>query len=99
MNYKQPTENEKYQIDAMNQAGHSQKETAEFLARSASTISQALRLNRSLRGYRPCLPVADRPVVICTRTYEWHPGPAASAMGAMIFVASSRIALLVMNGR
>ena len=53
MNYKQLTENERYQIYVMNQAGHSQKEIAEWLARSASTISQALRRNRGLRGYRP----------------------------------------------
>ena len=55
MNYKQLAENERYQIDAMNKAGHSQKETAELLGRSASTISRELRRNRGLRGYRPCL--------------------------------------------
>ena len=53
MNYNQLTENERYQIDAMNKAGHSQKETAELLGRSASTISRELRRNRVLRGYRP----------------------------------------------
>ena len=53
MNYKQLTEHERYQIDVMNQAGHSQKEIAELLGRSASTISRALRRNRGLRGYRP----------------------------------------------
>ena len=58
MNYKQLTENERYQIDVMNKAGHSQKEIAELLGRSASTISRALRRNRGLRGYRPCLPQA-----------------------------------------
>ena len=45
MNYKQLTENERYQIDAMNKAGHSQKEIAEWLARSALTTSRALRRN------------------------------------------------------
>ena len=39
MNYKQLTEHERYQIDVLNKAGHSQKEIAEFLARSTSTIS------------------------------------------------------------
>ena len=39
MNYKQLTEHERYQIDVMNKAGHSQKEIAKFLARSASKIS------------------------------------------------------------
>ena len=53
MNYKQLTENERYQIYVMNQAGHSQKEIAELLGRSASTISRALRRNLGLRGYRP----------------------------------------------
>ena len=53
MNYKQLTENERYQIYAMNKAGHSQKEIAELLGRSASTISRELRRNRGLRGYRP----------------------------------------------
>ena len=53
MNYKQLTENERYQIDAMNKARHSQKEIAEWLARSASTISRALGRNRGLCGYRP----------------------------------------------
>ena len=53
MNYKQLTENERYQIDAMNKAEHSRKEIAELLNRSASTISRALRRNRGLRGYRP----------------------------------------------
>ena len=46
MNYNQLTENERYQIYAMNKAGHSQKETAELLGRSASTISRELRRNR-----------------------------------------------------
>ena len=53
MNYKQLTENARYQIDAMNKAGHSQKEIVEWLATSASTISRALRRNRGLRGYLP----------------------------------------------
>ena len=74
MNYKQLTENERYQIDAMNKAGHSQKEIAEWLASSASKI-------------------------ICTRTYGWHPGPATSAVSTMIVVASSSIALIMMNSR
>ena len=53
MSYNQLTGNERYQIYAMNKAGHSQKETAELLGRSASTISRELRRNRGLRGYRP----------------------------------------------
>ena len=53
MHYKQPTEHERYQIDAMNKAWHSQKEIAEWFARIASTVSRALRRNRGLRGYLP----------------------------------------------
>ena len=64
MNYKQLTENERYQVDVMNQAGHSQKEIAKWLVRSSSTISRALRRNRGLRGYRPCLQQAE--------TTIWH---------------------------
>ena len=60
MNYKQLTENERYQISVMKKAGHSQKEISEWLGRSASTVSRALRRNRGLRGYRPCLPAAGR---------------------------------------
>ena len=39
MNYKQLIEHERYQIDVLNKAGHSQKEIAEFSGRSTSTIS------------------------------------------------------------
>ena len=53
MNDNQLTENERNQIYVMNKAGHSQKEIAELLGRSASTNSRALRRNRGLRGYRP----------------------------------------------
>ena len=45
MNYKQLTKNERYQIDALNKAGHSQKESSELLAKSASTISRELCRN------------------------------------------------------
>ncbi|MCU7879418.1 MAG: helix-turn-helix domain-containing protein [Candidatus Thiodiazotropha sp. (ex Lucinoma aequizonata)] len=53
MNYKQLTENERYQIYVMNKAGHSQIEIAQLLYRSASTINRELRRNRGLRDYRP----------------------------------------------
>ena len=53
MNYKQLTEIERYQIYAMNQAGHSQLEIALLLGRSPSTISRELCRNKGLRGYRP----------------------------------------------
>lgn len=53
MNYKQLTENERYQIYALRKAGHSQKYIACLLGRSPSTISRELRRNMGLRGYRP----------------------------------------------
>lgn len=53
MNYKQLTENERYQIYVMMKAGHSQTEVARLLKRSPSTISRELRRNQGLRGYRP----------------------------------------------
>lgn len=53
MNYKQLTENERYQIYVMKKAGHRQKDIATLLGRSPSTISRELRRNQGLRGYRP----------------------------------------------
>lgn len=53
MNYKQLTEQERYQIYIMKQAGHTQQEIAILLDRSPSTISRELRRNKGLRGYRP----------------------------------------------
>lgn len=53
MKYHQLTENERYQIYALNKAGHHQQYIATLLQRSASTISRELRRNKGLRGYRP----------------------------------------------
>ena len=53
MRYNQLTENERYQIDAFIKAGLSQKEIADQLERSPSTISRELKRNSGLRGYRP----------------------------------------------
>jgi IS30 family transposase len=53
MNYNQLTKSERYQIYALNKAGHSQLEIARLLGRSPSTISRELRRNKGLRGYRP----------------------------------------------
>jgi len=52
MNYKQLTENERYQIYMLKKAGHNQEEIAGLLGRSSSTISRELRRNQGLRGYR-----------------------------------------------
>ena len=51
--YTQLTREERYQIYALRQAGHSQQEIAALLSRAKSTISRELRRNRGLRGYRP----------------------------------------------
>lgn len=53
MSYNQLTENERYQIYALRKAGYTQKEIAELLDRSPSTISRELARNTGLRGYRP----------------------------------------------
>ena len=52
MNYKQLTENERYQIYMLKKAGHNQKVIAGLLGRSASTICRELRHNQGFRGYR-----------------------------------------------
>ena len=53
MSYKQLTENERYQIYAMKTAGHKQKDIAQLLNRSPSTICRELWRNLGQRGYRP----------------------------------------------
>lgn len=53
MNYHHLTEEERYQISALNKAGHSQVEIAELLGRSPATISRERHRNRGERGYRP----------------------------------------------
>ena len=51
--HRQLAQEERYQIYALNKAGHNQTEIAEQLGRHKSTISRVLRRNRGLRGYRP----------------------------------------------
>ena len=51
MNYHQLTESERYRIHAIKKAGHRQKEIADLLERSPSTISRELYNNKGLRGY------------------------------------------------
>jgi len=53
MNYTHITREERYQIYALKKAGHRQKEIAEVLKRSESTISRELTRNGGRRGYRP----------------------------------------------
>lgn len=51
--YTQLTQEERYQIYALNKAEHNQTEIAMILSRNKSTISRELRRNNGLRGYRP----------------------------------------------
>lgn len=51
--YAQLTQEERYQIYILRQAGHKQSEIAKMLNRDKSTISRELGRNRGLKGYRP----------------------------------------------
>jgi len=51
--YTQLTQEERYQIYALKQAGHNQSEIAALLGRHKSTISREVSRNRGMRGYRP----------------------------------------------
>ena len=51
--YTQLTQEQRYQIYAMNKAGFIQPEIAKEVGVHKSTISRELRRNRGLRGYRP----------------------------------------------
>lgn len=53
MNYKQLTQEERYQIYALLKAKHNQKEIALILERSESSISRELNRNKGQKGYRP----------------------------------------------
>ena len=53
MNYKQLTQEERYQIYALMKANHNQKDIANILGRSASSISREIKRNKVLKGYRP----------------------------------------------
>ncbi len=53
MSYYQLTEPERHQIYVLKKAQHSQKEIAQLVRRSESTICRELRRNKGLRGYRP----------------------------------------------
>jgi IS30 family transposase len=53
MKYTQLTQEERYQIYALNKAEHNQTEIAMILSRDKSTISRELQRNAGLRGYRP----------------------------------------------
>jgi transposase, IS30 family len=52
-NYKQLTQNQRYQIKALLKSGQNQTEIAKIIGVDKSTISRELKRNRGLRGYRP----------------------------------------------
>ena len=52
-NYSQLTEVQRYQIEALKKAEKKQKEIAQIIGVSPSTISRELKRNTGLRGYRP----------------------------------------------
>ena len=51
--YTQLTQEQRYQISALNKAGHLQKDIAREVGVHKSTISRELKRNTGLRGYRP----------------------------------------------
>ena len=52
-NYKQLSQAQRYQIEILKKAGKNQKEIAELLCVSESTISRELTRNQGKKGYRP----------------------------------------------
>ena len=52
-NYKQLNQAQRYQIEILMKAGNNQKEIAELLGVSESTISRELKRNQGKKGYRP----------------------------------------------
>ncbi len=53
MSYTQLTREQRYQIYALNKAGHNQTEMASIIGVHKSTLSREVRRNRGQRGYRP----------------------------------------------
>ncbi len=53
MKYKQLTQEQRYQIYAMNKAGFKQTQIAAEIFVHRSTVSRELRRNQGERGYRP----------------------------------------------
>lgn len=51
--YKQLTQGQRYQIEALKAAGKNQNEIAELLGVSGSTVCRELKRNQGKRGYRP----------------------------------------------
>ena len=52
-NYKQLSQGQRYQIEILLKAGHTQKEIAQQLNVSSATISREIKRNKGKRGYHP----------------------------------------------
>lgn len=50
--YRQLTQEERYQISALTQLGHTQRQIAQEVGRSPSTVSRELRRNKGIDGYQ-----------------------------------------------
>ena len=70
MKYKQLTQEERYQIYALIKAGNNQKQIAEELTRSPSSISRELKRNKGLKGYRP---KGSPEIIIKFQLHHSHP--------------------------
>jgi IS30 family transposase len=65
MSYTHLTREERYQIYALKEMGHTQHKIAEALGRSPATMSRKLRRNRGARGRRNGAPRRVRwPVIV-----------------------------------
>ena len=86
-NYKQLSQAQRYQIEILKKAGKNQKEIAELLGVSESTISRELTRNQGKKGYRPkqAQIKADNRKKQATKALKMTP--------ALIFLIEARILL------
>ena len=59
-NYKQLSQGQRYQIEILLKAGHTQKEIDQQLNVSSATISREIKRNKGKRGYRRCMAAKAR---------------------------------------
>jgi IS30 family transposase len=52
-NYKQLSQEQRYQIEILKEAGKNEKEIAELLGVSPGTVCRELKRNKGKKGYRP----------------------------------------------
>lgn len=74
--YKQLTHAQRYQIDALNRAGHSQSRIAEVISVHRSTVCREMSRNHARRGYLPrhahLLALSRRRNKVKSRLHEHH---------------------------